>query len=311
MPVALVRKPSGILSQAFLGQLKKQLGFPGPLRQGIGHTGTLDPFAEGLLCVGIEEGTKLLAPLTGLPKTYRVTMALGWSSESFDVTGTLRKVVSFEALRERLALFDFPAFLSTKKGTFSQFPPPQSAARVDGKRAYEWAHAGIEKQPAAREVTVLHAQHESLREATIGEPAEAVWLWTFVVTVSSGTYIRSFARDWGREITGESAVLTRLIRTAIGPLTLPEGQDLSWLALKDLAELFEVECLSEGAANDLRRFGRWDPRPGPSAGPARLPGLLIRESGDAVAWIQSGNRSLGRVFLQDPLCAPSAAPQTF
>lgn len=300
MPLAIVWKRPGILSQDFLGQIKKELGFAGPLRQGIGHTGTLDPFAEGLLCVGIEEGTKLLAPLTGLPKTYEVTMALGLSSKSFDTTDTMELRRSVDELRAPLAELDLAAFLESKVGQSSQFPPPQSAARVDGKRAYEWAHAGIEKTPAAREVSILNVKHESLSEGEVG--GHKVWLWTFEITVSAGTYIRAFARDWGRELTGEPALLSRLVRTQIGPFKMQKREGLEWLGIKEMAELFDFEHLDASEAEALRLHGRWKPSQGqnPLSTVLLKPCLILTRSNAAIAWAKAGNRSLGRVFQSDP-----------
>lgn len=301
MPLAIVWKKPGILSQDFLGQIKKELGFAGPLRQGIGHTGTLDPFAEGLLCVGIEEGTKLLAPLTGLPKTYEVTMALGLSSNSFDTTGQIEQKRTIEELRASLEKIDLEAFLASKVGRSSQFPPPQSAARVDGKRAYEWAHAGIEKTPAAREISVLNVKHDSLVEAELG--GHQVCLWSFEVTVSAGTYIRAFARDWGRELTGEAALLSRLVRTQIGPFKMQKREGLEWLGINEMTELFDFEQLDGAAAEALRLHGRWVPltQQGTKTASAPLkPCLILNSEKAAIAWAKPGNRSLGRVFQSDP-----------
>ena len=296
MGLALLWKEAGKGSQEALAELQMALGF-GKSRYGIGHTGTLDPFAEGLLCVGTGEGSKVLAPLSGLDKTYEVQMALGASTHSYDSTGEVtwpEKPIDLKALALKLES-TVSDFLASKLGVFSQVPPQLSAVHVDGKRAYEWARAGIKKVLKAREAKVLSVQHRSIE--TLEFKTGEVLVWNFEIRVSSGTYIRSLARDWGLELCSQEGFLTRLIRTQIGPFRMNEGEKLKWMGLADLTELFDTQCLDESAASALRNFGRYKPTE------ATKPRLLLDPKRVPLAWVHAGTGKIGRVFLSDPLKA--------
>jgi len=302
MALLKVWKPRGPTSHFFLRGLETNLKESSPelaahKRLSLGHTGTLDPFAEGVLVVGVNEGTKLLTPLMGLPKTYEVTLELGVSSDSFDDTGVEARpsVTDAPGVEEKLAALVlqpasfFAKFLEQKLGHFMQTPPPQSARRVDGKRAYEWAHKGVMKELPAKEMELLRARHLT---TVPGTP----FFWNFEVTVSTGTYIRSFARDWGVELTGFPGRLTRLVRRAVGPFEmLDESPSVVALGMKDLKAQFDTLTVSEFEAVSLRKHGRFVPVPGVKAA------LVLSPLGEPVAWLQPETGAVGRVFNNDPL----------
>lgn len=300
MAFGLLWKKTGIGSQDALGQLKRDLGLPGKSREGIGHTGVLDPFAEGWLLVGTEEGTKLLSPLSGLDKTYEAEMLIGWTTTTLDSTGEVQKPEGqtakavFEWLDRDLSEIekDLRELLAAKSGTsFDQIPPQFSAVHVDGKRAYDWARKGVEKELKAKRVELHGAEHVGLRRG----PENSV-LWTLRVHVSSGTYIRAFARDWAQEIAHFPGHLTGLIRVAVGEFGRNEDpKPWKLLGPESLKGLFDFHSLTESEAQRLRNYGDWKPRPHPRPCLLVGPGEL-----GTIAWTEAGSGKVGRVFRSDP-----------
>lgn len=298
MGLALLWKERGPESQRALGELKRSLRLPGNDRTGVGHTGTLDPFAEGILLVGTGEGTKLLTPLTGLPKTYEATALIGVSSDMLDDTGTLEWSPS-PIRTEHLTDVALREFVAAQVRRFEQMPPQYSAIHVDGKRAYEWARQGVQKELKARSCEILSAEHLGLR------PLEwrggSVWEWRFRVRASAGTYIRCLARDWVSELTGFPGLLNGLVRTEVGPFTMASGKGVQWLRAGDLHPLFDSLAITDVEAQALRAHGRWAPR----FGPRGLPALVSRPDGEVVAWTEGVSGKIGRVFLRDPFRSDS------
>lgn len=305
MGLYLVWKPKGISSGDALFNFKKELQSGARNRLGFGHTGTLDPFAEGLLLVGTGEGTKLLAPLQGLDKTYRAQMLWGVSSASLDTESALRWSDTFDG--QMLSPEKLAAFAATKVGAFSQVPPEFSAVHVDGRRAYEWAREGQPKELKARNAEILKLQSLALRSLEFG--GRKVWAWDFEVQVSSGTYIRCLARDWGMEFGAFPGMLKELVRTCIAsfeygyPLEGREsskcGEKIAYrrIQIDELRSLFDEAALPPGVAERVQKNGVWEPR-----GPLKRP-LLLQNSatGDFIAWVEEKEGRLGRIFLKCPL----------
>ncbi|RMH64287.1 MAG: tRNA pseudouridine(55) synthase TruB [Calditrichaeota bacterium] len=174
----------------------------------VGHGGTLDPFATGLMTIGVGRGTKKLHELTALDKRYRAVIRFGISTDSFDITGTVTgEMPDFHldesTLRRQLRRFT---------GDVMQLPPMFSAKKVNGQRLYKAARKGreVERQPVA--VHVFRA------EIIQWEPPELIVDYH----VSKGTYIRALAHDLGQSL-GVPAVLKALRRTAIGAFTVDEA----------------------------------------------------------------------------------------
>lgn len=196
--LAAICKPAGLSSFAALGPLKRSLNC-----SKLGHTGTLDPFATGLLVVLVGPYSHLAPIFSTLDKRYRATLRLGVETDTLDPEG---RVVEELPPPSREA---FEAALGQFRGPILQRPPAYSALHVDGKRAYERARAGEEVDLPARPVTIYELALESF------ETESAV----ISMRCSSGTYVRSLARDLARAA-GSCASLAALERSSIGPFTL-------------------------------------------------------------------------------------------
>lgn len=195
--IMLVDKESGISSFGVVERVKHLTG-----ARKVGHAGTLDPFATGLLIVLLNQGTKLSPFLMSQDKVYRAALRLGIETDTDDVTGTVIEergvgTVGGKAIEEKIQGF---------VGTIKQVPPRYSAVHHKGKRAYELARKGVEFVPREREVRIDH-----ITILTIDLPM--VWI---EVGCSSGTYIRSLASDLGRRLgTGAHLVSLRRMRSGL------------------------------------------------------------------------------------------------
>jgi tRNA pseudouridine55 synthase len=185
----------------------------------VGHAGTLDPMATGVLVIGVNRATRLLGHLSLTEKAYDATIRLGASTTTDDAEG---EVVSsaptgdLDEVRIRSALAAFV-------GDIEQVPTAVSAIKVDGRRAYERVRSGEDVQLAARPVTVHALDVHRVR------PADELVEVDISVRCSSGTYIRAIARDLGGEL-GVGGHLGALRRTAVGPFTLDDAHTLEQLA---------------------------------------------------------------------------------
>ena len=235
--VLLQAKPAGVTSHDVVAAVRRRL--PGKTK--VGHAGTLDPFATGLLMVLVGRATRAQRFLMGLPKTYRVVARLGWTSDTGDPDGTLERT---GRQPERLAL---------PTGEQMQQPPAYSALKVSGQRAYELARRGEEPELAPRPVTVHRAEllwHEGERAA-------------FEIECSSGTYVRSLIADLG------DAYCEELERTAIGPFRLEEADPERLVPLAEALRFLPVRELEADEAAAVRH-GRRVPDGQAGTGPVRL-----------------------------------------
>ncbi|HEX7118916.1 MAG TPA: tRNA pseudouridine(55) synthase TruB [Longimicrobiales bacterium] len=192
-----VDKPEGPTSHDVVAAARRALG-----TRRIGHTGTLDPFASGLLLLCVGQATRIAEYLTDLPKTYRATMRLGVATDTADRTGA---PVSESAAWRELSRDRIAAALASQVGRIRQLPPAYSAKKVAGERAYDRARRGeaVRLEPAEVEIYRLDVLAWDLPDIT------------FEVVCSSGTYIRAIARDVG-EALGVGGHLVALRRTRIG-----------------------------------------------------------------------------------------------
>lgn len=198
----LIDKPSGITSHDAVARVRRALG-----TKKVGHAGTLDPMATGLLVIGVGRATRLLRFLGELPKTYEGTFLLGVETDTLDAEGTEVRRTSTDGVTLR-AVADAAAALL---GESLQRPPAYSAVKVGGQKLYDAARKGQDLQAEPREVRV---DRFDVKAAAGGLPEV-----NFVVTCSGGTYVRVLAADVGTAV-GCGAHLIRLRRTAIGPLTV-------------------------------------------------------------------------------------------
>jgi tRNA pseudouridine55 synthase len=211
----LVDKPAGMTSHDVVAVARRVLSV-----RKVGHAGTLDPMATGLLVLGVGAATRLLGHLSGSDKTYDATVRLGQSTVTDDaegeVTGTTSAAgVGEDAVREALA---------AQVGALQQVPSSVSAVKVDGRRSYDRVRAGEEFELAARSVIV-----HRIDVHRIARPAPDLVDVDVTVACSTGTYIRAIARDVGAAL-GVGGHLTALRRTAVGAFTLAEAATLDELA---------------------------------------------------------------------------------
>lgn len=211
----LVDKPAGVSSHDVVGAARRSLG-----EKRIGHAGTLDPFATGLLVLLVGRATRLLPHLPGEPKVYEARIRFGSETDTEDLHGA---VVREAPLPTREALL---AALPQFVGTFDQIPPAYSAKRVDGQRAYARARAGEEVTLAPVSIRVARWEMLDLLLDDAGRVREA----TARIACGGGTYVRSLARDLARAA-GSAAHLIALRRTAAGPFHVEDA-----CTLEDLRE---------------------------------------------------------------------------
>lgn len=217
--ILLVDKAGGMTSHDVVARARRALG-----TRKIGHAGTLDPMATGLLVLGVGPATRLLTYIVGLDKTYEATIRLGVSTDSDDADGTVTQHATVEALAavDRAGIDRGIAALT---GEIDQVPSRVSAIKVGGKRAYDLARAGEEVELKARRVTVSRFEVRDVREIAL-EDVEGGFRAVdvdVVVDCTSGTYIRALARDLGADL-GVGGHLTALRRTRIGPFEVSDAE---------------------------------------------------------------------------------------
>ncbi|WP_243076818.1 tRNA pseudouridine(55) synthase TruB [Microbacterium sp. SS28] len=212
--VVLVDKPGGMTSHDVVARARRAFG-----TRKIGHAGTLDPMATGLLVLGVEGATRLLTFIVGLDKTYEATIRLGVTTDSDDADGQITDETDASAVRSA----DVLSGIAALTGPISQVPSRVSAIKVGGKRAYDLAREGFQVELAARQVTV--SRFDVLAERREGGVIDL----DVVVDCTSGTYIRALARDLGAGL-GVGGHLTALRRTRIGPFEVADAASLDDLA---------------------------------------------------------------------------------
>jgi tRNA pseudouridine55 synthase len=220
----IIDKPVGIGSTQVVGAVKRVLreGGYAPTKKDmpkVGHGGTLDPLASGILPVALGEATKLAGRMLDASKLYDFNIAFGTQTDGLDAEGA---VVATSDVRPTLA--EVAAVLPRFTGPINQVPPTYSAILIDGQRAYDRARRGEVVEMAARRVTVfdLHVRGDSAS----GEPLESI---TLTAHVSKGTYIRSLARDIALAL-GTVGHVAMLRRTRAGPFELETAISLDKLA---------------------------------------------------------------------------------
>jgi tRNA pseudouridine55 synthase len=248
----ILDKPRGLGSTQAVSMVKRVLRQGGYAKTKVGHGGTLDPLAEGVLPIALGEATKLAGRMLDASKVYDFTIQFGEETDTLDSEG---EVIARSDRRPPLAAI--AAVLEHFTGDVEQFPPAYSAIKVDGRRAYDLARAGVEVDMKARAVTIHHlhfaGQHDDgdLRSAfatTRGRPdpfdpqaplelADAI---TLTAHVSKGTYIRSLARDIAHAL-GTAGHVTYLRRTKAGPFR--EEQAISLDTLEEIAKGAPIENL--------------------------------------------------------------------
>lgn len=191
----------------------------------IGHTGTLDPAAEGVLPVCLGKGTRLCDLLTDKTKTYRAVMLLGTETDTQDTTGTVIQVRCVDSLQEAAVREAAESFI----GPYNQIPPMYSALKVNGKKLYELAREGreVERQARLVEIYSLQVEHVELPRVIM------------TISCSKGTYIRTLCHDIGEKL-GCGGCMEHLVRTQAGGFTIKDS-----LRLSDVEQLRDTKQLAK------------------------------------------------------------------
>jgi tRNA pseudouridine55 synthase len=247
--ILLVDKPGGITSHDVVSRARRALG-----TRKIGHAGTLDPMATGLLVLGVEGATRLLTYIVGADKTYEATILLGIATDSDDADGIETSRADATGVTDEA----IAAGIADLTGEIEQVPSTVSAIKVAGRRAYDLARAGEQVELKARRVTVSRFE---VRETRRGD---GVIELDVVVDCTSGTYIRALARDLGRAL-GVGGHLTMLRRTRIGSFDVSAAASVDDIAEERLVNPATAASVVVGAiavgedeARDLRHGKRID-----------------------------------------------------
>ena len=229
--VLVMDKPAGVTSFDVVGRVRAHLGV-----RRVGHAGTLDPDATGVLPVLVGEATKLMPYITEHDKEYRAVMRFGVRTDTQDMSGRVLSETAVPSLTFEAVVSAASAFV----GRIRQTPPMYSALHHDGRRLYELARQGVEVERPAREVTVYSIDVEEMR----GDRA------TLRVVCGKGTYVRTLVADLGDAL-GVGAAVERLSRTRVGPFRLADA--VTWAALT-LMSAAELEAHIEPPASALAEW---------------------------------------------------------
>ncbi len=217
----VVDKPSGPTSHDIVAQVRRLAG-----TRKVGHAGTLDPMATGVLLLGLGRATRLLGHLAGSDKAYEATIRLGVCTSTDDAEGEVLATAPAESV-DAVTPAQVEAAAAAFRGTIAQVPSAVSAVKVDGQRAYRRVRAGEEVRLPARTVTVSR-----LEIGVPGRPGPGMLDVPVSVRCSSGTYVRALARDLGAAL-GVGGHLTALRRTAVGGVSVAEAHPLAELSALD------------------------------------------------------------------------------
>ena len=201
-----IRKPAGMTSRDVVNRIVRTIGV-----SRVGHAGTLDPMATGVLVVAIGRATRLVEYVQRMPKTYAAQFRLGVTSDTDDVQGKIISIIGAAAPDESSIRDALTSFV----GEIQQLPPRFSALKVKGRRAYELAREGVRPDLEPRPVHVHEIELVRYSHPTL----------TLRIDCGSGTYVRAIGRDLGRAL-GVGAIMTELERTAIGSFRLEDSTPL-------------------------------------------------------------------------------------
>jgi tRNA pseudouridine55 synthase len=252
--IVVVDKPGGMTSHTVVARIRKLAG-----TRKVGHAGTLDPMATGVLVVGLNRATRLLGHLQLADKSYDATIRLGAATSTDDAEGEIVSTAPVDGITAEAISAAVEGF----RGEIAQVPSKVSAIKVDGRRAYERVRAGEEVALKARAVTVSRYDILDIRPDADGISVDVS------VDCSSGTYIRALARDLGAEL-GVGGHLTALRRTRVGSFDLPVAH-----SLEALAKSFDWLPIADVAAGTFPRYDADDAQATAIRTGRPLPGLNL------------------------------------
>ena len=238
-----IDKPAGVTSHDVVNAVRRILH-----ERRVGHTGTLDPFATGLLVVLVGRATRLAQFLSGVEKEYEAVIRLGYATDTGDVTGTPLSV-SQEA--RRWTADEIEAAMATLRGEIDQIPPMYSAKKQGGRKLYELARRGEEVDRAPVRVTVHAFEPMSGSAELLKDNLDGTFDLRARVSCSSGTYVRTLAEDFGKRL-GVGAHVAELRRSRVGDLQLSQAVSLEQLKTNVAEESLGKIVISMDAA--LSRF---------------------------------------------------------
>ncbi|SEH84590.1 tRNA pseudouridine synthase B [Mycolicibacterium rutilum] len=285
--LVVVDKPAGMTSHDVVGRCRRIFG-----TRKVGHAGTLDPMATGVLVVGIERATKILGLLTATDKTYTATMRLGQTTSTDDADGEVLQAVSADEVTDA----QIESAVGALRGEIEQIPSAVSAIKVGGQRAYKLAREGQTVELAARRVRIDRfdvlaiRRHDDLVDVDV------------VVDCSSGTYIRALARDVGAAL-GVGGHLTALRRTRVGRFGLDEARTLEGLTdTPELSYTLDEACLMSFPRRDLTPAEAEDTRHGRPLAPAGIDGTYAATAsgGHVIALLTDGSSRTKNVVVLRP-----------
>lgn len=295
----LVDKPAGLTSHDVVARARRALG-----TRKVGHAGTLDPLATGLLTLGVGSATRLLTFLVGLDKTYETTIVLGRGTTTDDSEGEFLGEPAPAAALDEITDERLAAAIATLTGPIEQVPSAVSAIKVDGRRAYDRVRAGEQVELKARAVTIADFDVLAVRRLPGTSDQPPTIEVDARIDCSSGTYIRALARDLGASL-GVGGHLRALRRTRVGAFDVADAVTLEQLAETGPAgltsaaavaeRLFPVLRATDEQARDLGHGKKLDLAEHPDAEQ-----VAAIDSGGRLVALVSVRRGVGRTLVGFP-----------
>lgn len=289
--IVVVDKPAGMTSHDVVGRCRRIFG-----TRKVGHAGTLDPMATGVLVIGIERATKLLGLITSTDKSYEATIRLGQTTTTEDAEGEIVATVPADGVTDA----QIAQAVAALRGEIDQVPSAVSAIKVNGQRAYKLVREGQAVELAARRVRIDRFDVLGIRRP--GDVADGVVDVDVAVDCSSGTYIRALARDVGTAL-GVGGHLTALRRTRVGRFGLAEAFTLEALAEHPrLSHSLDEACLLAFPRRDLTDDEAESTRHGRPLEPAGIDGVYAATAPDGavLALLEDGGRRTKSVVVLRP-----------
>ncbi|MDA4109888.1 tRNA pseudouridine(55) synthase TruB [Mycolicibacterium holsaticum] len=286
--LVVVDKPAGMTSHDVVGRCRRIFG-----TRKVGHAGTLDPMATGVLVVGIERATKILGLLTSTDKSYAATIRLGQTTSTEDAEGEVLQSISTADVSDA----QIEAAVAALRGEIDQIPSAVSAIKVGGQRAYKLAREGQPVELAPRPVRI-----DRFDVLTVRRHPKGLLDVDVEVDCSSGTYIRALARDVGAAL-GVGGHLTALRRTRVGGFGLDEARSLDALADEPrLSYSLDEACLLSFPRRDLTAEQAESASHGRALEPAGIDGIYAATApgGRVIALLQDQPKRTKSVVVLRP-----------
>ena len=237
--VLIIDKPEGITSHDVVAKVRKALH-----TKKVGHTGTLDPLATGVLVVCVEKATKLVQYLTCENKTYEVQMKLGIKSDTGDITGNVIETdENIEEKLNNLNLEKINEILRTFLGAQKQVPPMYSAIKINGKKLYEYAREGVEIGREERDIEIHSIENVSFENDIL----------KYTVSCSKGTYVRSLCEDIAEKL-GTCGTMTALRRTVTGEFEIKDSIQIEEISEEKIISMEKLFDKKIDVSNNMKKL---------------------------------------------------------